>query len=287
MIVGSFVVGSLWHHLTGGFRLNKIVFDLPENSEWEQPLTDDFEKVQTLLDQKFIYLGKGRQSYVFESEDQQYVIKFLRYHLIRPRLRYYLLQYPQFFSEFRKYQLRRKKQQFSCWMDSYVLAHKNLKEETGILYMHLTKTKNHLKNIQFKDKIGRTYTVNADTTGFMIQKKVDLFKDRIMKLVRNKDFTHLQRVIRAYFQTVIKRQQKGIQNKDHSWVQNYGIIGFDEVYEIDAGRYSASKPCKTNSDLELYLMRYAHPLEIYFQQHFPEFHSEFLKILKEEAQKEC
>ena len=44
---------------------------------------DNVQEMNNIFDQKFKYLSKGCQTYVFQSEDKKYVIKFIRYHRYR------------------------------------------------------------------------------------------------------------------------------------------------------------------------------------------------------------
>jgi len=277
--------GSMWHRVTAGFGLNKIQFDLPTNPDWDFHLSKtSFGQVQDILDQEFTYLDKGRQSYVFESADGNYVIKFFRYHLVRPRLRHYFLQLFKQFREYGSYRILGKRHQFEGWMDSYSLAFRELKEETGILYMHLTNTTSrHNKQITIRDRLNRKYTLDADKVGFLIQKKVDLLYDRVLELTKAKDFDNLARVMKAYLSTVASRYQKGIKNKDHAWTHNYGVYGFDEVYEIDVGRYCPKKIDKNYSHFQTTLIRFTLPIQEYLKANVPEFMETFDHLLIEEA----
>src|ERR1700722_15254629 len=79
--------GRLYYKVTAGFVESNIKYDLPYNPKWElSDLDCDGQKeLNTILSQDYYYLGKGCQSYVFSSQDDQYVIKFFKYQRFRPQ----------------------------------------------------------------------------------------------------------------------------------------------------------------------------------------------------------
>jgi len=277
-------LGMFWHQLSAGFRLQKIAFSIPENTEWETFLPEKEKgEVRKILQQKFTYLDKGRQSYVFLSEDGKYVLKLFRYHLVRKRFSLYIPYFLKFWDKDAGRKLFAKKGQFENWMESYKLAFEKLKEETGLIYLHLVKTSFLDQKIEVLDKLGRSYFLPLDSTGFLLQKKADLFSNVVGDLIRKKDRTNLKKVFKAYFATVASRHQKGIANKDHSWIKNYGIIGFNEAVEIDVGRYSEVSPAKKEEDLALDLYLYSTPFRKYLSKAFPECLSDYKEAIEEES----
>ena len=61
---------------TDGFAVSKINSHLTFNPKWE--IAQDRASARSILSQKFYYLSKGAQCYVFASADNQYVLKFFR-----------------------------------------------------------------------------------------------------------------------------------------------------------------------------------------------------------------
>lgn len=285
-ILLAFVAGMnyLWHTLSGGFRLQKICFSIPTYSAWETTLSPfEQEKIQAVLGQKFFYLDKGRQSYVFVSEDNKYVLKLFRYHLVRPRLALSVLKYLKFWDIEAKRKLLGKRNQFENWMQSYKLAFDHLKKETGLVYIHLTQTELFPKKVEVIDSLKRSYWLDMDQFGFLIQKKVNLFSKVIQELVAHKDKDRLRQVLRAYFHTIASRKQKGIENKDHCWVKNYGIVGFTEAIEIDVGRYAITAPSNNIETLIQDLYLYTTPIREFLEKSFPEILPEYQQGIQQEA----
>jgi hypothetical protein len=273
-----------WHYLSGGFQIQKIRFHLPISEKWQTHYTEtQKDDIAKIISQPFHYLAKGRQSYVFVSSDDKYVIKFFRYHLIRPKFIYHFLRIFPSLDNFRRYRIKAKKRQFEKWMDSYFIAAKELKEETGLVCVHLTETNDLPRNIVIIDRLGRKHTIDPNKTGFLIQKKTDLFLDKVKKLTDKKKDKELSQLISAYLDTVISRQFKGINNKDPSWLRNMGSIGVNEVVEIDVGRYTYAQPVNSKKELRAYLHRYIYSLRDYFSSHYPEMVAKFETIIDEKV----
>lgn len=72
--------GRLYYAITAGFTISNITSDFAYNEKWDMLSLSNLEKerVNQILAQKFSYLGKGCQSYVFLSEDGEYVLKFVK-----------------------------------------------------------------------------------------------------------------------------------------------------------------------------------------------------------------
>ena len=85
--ISLYGLGRLYYAVTDGFTIENITSSLPFDESLETRPLNEEEKtlVDLILDQKFTYLGKGCQSYVFLSEDQQYVLKFFKYQRYKPQ----------------------------------------------------------------------------------------------------------------------------------------------------------------------------------------------------------
>ncbi len=280
-----FFIGSGWHFLGSGFRLQKIAFVIPVNPKWETPISyEEKTQLEEIVKQPFFYLDKGRQSYVFSSRDGKYVLKLFRYHLVRKRFSLYISRYVCFWDKAKKKKLKSKQKQFEDWMESYHLAFTKLQKETGLIYMHLVKT-NDLPSVVIQDKLGRSFSLDLNKYGFLLQKKTDLLFPVVQKLVKKKQDQKLQKVIQAYIKTVADRHQKGIQNKDHLWTKNYGIVGFSEVVEIDVGRYSFIPSAKTEKELRQELYLYTGLFHDFLAKNYPKALQDYEEAIEKEVNK--
>lgn len=83
----AYGAGRLYYRVTAGFTVGNITYALPYDSRWD--IRDlnlaESKHLDYILSQNFKYLGKGCQSYVFASEDGQYVLKFFKFQRFRQR----------------------------------------------------------------------------------------------------------------------------------------------------------------------------------------------------------
>lgn len=234
-----------WHLFSDGFRIDKIKSDLKNLS-----LEDDhFSEVSHIFDQKFKYLSKGCQTYVFESEDNNYVVKFIRYH------RYELPFWIKVFNFCDKYKNKRqnyKTKLLNESLNSYIAAYNHLKNETAVVYVHLNKT-NHLnKSMQIIDRLHNKYLIDLDNTGFLVQKKVKSFSSILNKNINNEE--ELKRLTNLFLQTTKAIYLKGFNNDDYNCIKNSGYTG-DQVIHSDVGSF-LQKNLKGKEDFEKEFMHF-------------------------------
>src|ERR1700704_4131205 len=84
LFLAIYGAGRLYYQVTGGFTEGNIFYDLPFDPRFEMK-SKETVNLDFLLSKKFHYLGKGCQSYVFEREGGEYVIKFFKYQRFRPQ----------------------------------------------------------------------------------------------------------------------------------------------------------------------------------------------------------
>ena len=191
-----------------------------------------------VFDQKYIFLSKGRQSFVFVSQDKKHVIKFFRFHRYSEPIWSKCLAFFHLFRPYIDKNLYEKKDLYTKTMNSYKLAYEKLKKETATTYVHLNKTKNLNKKLKVLDKFGKTHILDLDNYGFVVQKRALSFKDALLKAKNDKNAVN--NLIGAFFDNLDSIYKKNILNKDRHVMQNLGVID-DRVVEIDIGRFSKKK----------------------------------------------
>ena len=136
------------------FNRGRITSTFPYNPDWaiQEPTGKEMHRLKMLLRQKFKFLGAGAQSYAFESEDGKYVIKFFAMKHQIPRI-----------SDFRhpeKVEARR--QHLLSSYRAHKLAYENLREDTGLVYIHLNKGTNLQTQLTVVDRLGRSHLIDLD-----------------------------------------------------------------------------------------------------------------------------
>lgn len=221
-------VGKAWYWRTNGFNPSRMY-------GWTQELKGVWwnEEAEKILSQEFHYLGRGRQAFAFESADGRYVLKFPRGDICK--LPFWLRALP--LEKKRKRQLKRKAYRERCVLDSVFLAMEELKDSTAMIAMNFSYSKAlRGKTAYIKDQAGRAFQIPLDTTYFILQEKKKLFKDVIQEAALKEGTAGVEKVLDALFAVIRERTEKGILNRDGSFLRNYG---YDETraYQTDVGSF--------------------------------------------------
>jgi hypothetical protein len=240
---------------TGKFTVMRITSNLTPRPEWETAALSPGEKVQIqqILNQPFSYLSKGVQSFVFASQDGQYVIKFFRHdHLDAP----FWLTPPK---------KAKKQDRLHKEFLSYKLAFENLQEQTGLVYLHLNKSKDLHQTLDLVDKLGIHHPIPLDKYEFLVQKRASLLYTALNQMIEENKMPQAKETLSKLVQLLAHRAQKGISDKDPDLVTNFGVIGTDPV-QIDVGRFSQRAP-KIDKDE---IIRITDPLNKHLMTRCPE-----------------
>ena len=232
------IFAKSWQLITDGFRLDKLKSNLSNNTE----VYRDSDDIHKILDQKFKYLSKGCQTYVFESEDNNYVIKFVRFHRYKIPLWLTVLD---FFDSYKTKRLYYKEKLLSDSLKSYQIANSYLKDETATIYVHLSRTDVFNKKITIVDRFKRKYFIDLDSAGFIIQKKVKTFEEILAK--NKHDANELKKLTNSFLNTTFSIYQKGYINDDYNCVKNSGVLD-NRVIHSDLGSFLKKDEMK-NKDI--------------------------------------
>jgi hypothetical protein len=224
--------------LTDGFSISEIDTNLAFDPQWEAPPlpVEEMTKVTALFDQPFSYLGCGSQSFVFISENGQYLIKFFKQKKLFPSPWLTTIHFPPLLEPYRLKKIQKRSLTFQDTFNSCLIAFHEFRKETGIVFVHLNKTDSLQKSLSLTDKIGRKFSVDLDHFAFVIQKKVEPSAERIRTLMAQKQIETAKAAIASLFQLVAKRRLKGYYDKDPDILRNFGFSGSDPI-EFDIGGF--------------------------------------------------
>lgn len=187
--------------------------------------------MDTLANQDFYYLGKGRQLFAFVGADGQTVLKFFRFDKLEPRFWTKFHFWPlNLLGKNHHLEKERKKQQ---WINSFELGFSKLKNETGLIAIHFDQTGDLKKQVTLIDKLGQRHLVNLDNTFFLLQKKCDPLTSTLKEL---KDPKEIRDVIDSFLSVVAHRYQQQIENKTRRCLDNMGLVGM-HIVEFDMGEF--------------------------------------------------
>ncbi len=241
--IAIFSIPFLYKEATLGFRPGKLVGNLSQEAGFGiSPLNDEVAKQ---LRQPFFYLGQGTQCFVFESLDRQVVIKLFR-------------------RQSKKIVMHRTA--LACQ-----LAFERVPAQTGLLYLHLSKTDNLLPCVMVQDRIRRGHHLPLDRYAFILQKKAELFRPAFFE-ARQKGVAIP--LIESYLQLAWIRSHQGICNPDITLSRNVGFIGGQAV-EIDFGSYRQGVGDQTQE-----FQRSAEKLGAFLEKYSPELLEEYKKKME-------
>lgn len=235
---GLILLQRFCHQQTDGFSRYKISSNLTFQPEWETPRLSlrEQESLSKILNQPYRYLAKGAQSYVFLSDDGKYVLKFFRIYHLQPPFWVTHLRWPWFLQSYKMDKILKKLDELHKDFASYKIAHDELKEETGIVYLHLNKTDYLKQTLTFYDKIGIKHQVALDQMEFLVQKRAELVYPALAKMVESEGLENAKDALSQLVSLLCLRCQKGIHDKDPDLNTNFGFIGHTPL-QIDVGRF--------------------------------------------------
>jgi hypothetical protein len=234
------------------FSYQKILIPL----SYEDPELESRD-VQQVLQQPFYFLGKGRQSFVFESEDGKTVLKFFNQ-------KYF--QIPWYAFAFPKERIKRRQREF-FYLNSYKIAEKFLSKETAILYLHFGKTKG-LPIVKVTDRASRSFDINLNAVPFVLQRKGEPLYAALKAIQRSEGNVGLLPVLDAFLELIKKRIAMGIGDADQDVEHNFGFLD-GKPFHIDPGRLYL---CDfSEKDLPTHQWwRATHSLRKWLQRQYPE-----------------
>lgn len=264
-------VGRLYYGITGGFLESNISSDFSFQPHWEvrSLLPEEQREYIQAIEQSYTYLGKGCQSYVFASEDGRYVIKFFKYQ--RYRLQPWLAYFPPLpaIIKYREEKRAKKCNKLDGFVQSWKLAFEQLKDETGLVFVHLNKTDHLNKTVTLYDKIGLRHTVDLDKMEFCIQRRATMLCETLLELKDKGDFLEAQRIVHRFLTMVLSEYARGLADNDHALMQNTGVAQGIPVH-IDVGQFVQNEAVKNPEVFHQELFTKTYKFKLWLQEHYPE-----------------
>jgi hypothetical protein len=210
---------------------------LPNQPEWDLPplLPEEESALDKILKQKFCYLGKGTHCYAFLSEDQKYVIKFHRFpsHMrIFPWLTHPLsYQFSKHRKKIKDYNM--KKLYYN--LENYKNSYRDLKEESGLILLHINKTDSLHRRVTLVDRTKAEYQVSLDQVTFILQHKADLIYPTLDRLIKEDKIDEAKKVVSNIIHLIATSNQKEYIDNDPVLHRNYGLLSDYRAIHIDIG----------------------------------------------------
>jgi len=271
IFLSLYVLGRLYYKVTGGFMVSNIASDFAFQPQWEvRPLAgSEVQEFERAIDQPYRYLGKGCQSYVFSSEDGQYVIKFFKYQ--RYRLQSWLVYFPPLPAvvKYRQEKIEKKWNKLDGFVRSWKIAFENLKDETGLVYVHLNKTDNLHRQMTIYDKIGKQHIISLDQMEFCIQRRANMLCETLLEYRNKEDLPAAEQLVHRLLNTILSEYSRGLADNDHALMQNTGVVQGKPVH-IDVGQFVFNEAVKQPEIFHQELVTKTYKFKIWLREYYPD-----------------
>lgn len=271
-------VDRFFHHRSSHFSEDKIINHSKPSIHWNIPSlsAEEAKTIHQILNQKFTYFSKGSQSYVFISEDKKYILKFLKQQKLRPKS--WLSLIPFSWNPYYQEYLFKKEKTRSTF-NALKTAYLELKQESGLLYVHLNKNKEFSKKITLFDKNGERHEIDINKTTFYLQKRAQLIYSRISELMHEGNTEGAKKIISSVFSLIDFLGKKGVVDNDPILRKNFGLID-DTAVQIDVGKLRIDPIRQQNLAYKQEVASITHSFKIWLEQNYPELSDQYTECLE-------
>lgn len=247
LIIGFFVMDKACHR--GSSVLSERISGTLNDPRWEvsAPEREELKNIREILDQKFFAIGKGAQFHAFVSEDQNYVLKCIKFKKFDSSSWLAHIPIPNPYRE--NYQNKQKK--LTGILKSCKTAYLGAKEETGILFLHLNQTHALFPKVSIEDSKGNSFLIDLDATAFIIQKKAELVFPRIERFMKAGETEKAKEAISEVFKCLVLLGEKYVCENDPIISKNFGFLEDGTAIQIDIGQFQIQPHRKKQYKKEL------------------------------------
>ncbi len=266
LILFSVAAGEVLYYVKDGFSARRIhSLNRETDANWSQ-------ETQQILEQPYRYIGRGRQCFAFASDDGKYVLKLPRTDIYTLPFWARALPVPAYRS---KLDLDHRSRE-TFILDSFLISANDLKDQTGILAIHLGKSRPKGKKLVLIDASGCTHHLSLEKTAFILQYKQPILMKSFSAALEKGDRKEAEKILDALLSVIVKRAQKGILNRDRSFLRNYGYDG-KQAYQIDVGSFFRKPELSRSEIYEKSIRDSVDPIDEWVAKNAPEME----KYLKE------
>lgn len=283
--VSFFGVARLYFRLTDDFRLSNITYEMPYRMEWDVPPMSfqQRQRFDEILNQDYYYVGKGAQSYAFKSADDKYILKFFKFKHLKPSVLVNLLPSIGSLNTYKEQQVARKNKLLNSVFDGYRLAYEVHALESGLIYIHLNKSKDLQKIVTVHDKIGLENKINLDDLPFILQEKAKTTRAVLTELMNKKDIAAVEKRISQIFDLYLQEYSKGIFDRDHGVMHNTGFVGEKPIH-LDIGKLTKDDRMKEKEFYKPDLLLIVRKFNIWFNTNYPQEYPSLKAYMEKEIQ---
>jgi hypothetical protein len=206
------------------FKLSNVKGDWPSV---EYKVTTEAQKayLQEVFLQPFRYLDRGKQSYVFVSQDGRTVLKLFDNRCLRSG------SFPFFFSIKKKRCEKKLKQLFK----GYQIAAADDVDHSGVLYLQLASDHSYSLFVTLKDRFGITHHLDVAEVPFALQETAISLRHVMTTLLNEGKVEEAKQLLHQIIDMYVEEYRRGILDSDHNFMYNTGFVNGRPI-RIDVGR---------------------------------------------------
>jgi len=226
----------------------------------------NFSKIENILSQKFYYYMRGRECFIFISEDQKHILKFFDSSRYDVTFFFPKLKMPNFLDKYRKKHFNRRIKKLDFNLSSAKLAFENLKEDSALEYININDRGFFSKKITIVNRYKKEFLLDLNNIFFILQKKCDIF----YKCYENtKDEKYKNYLIFSFLEMVHNRTKKLIIDDDIGKKRrNWGLYN-NKAVTIDIGRWYFDEKLKTPQGYKKEMLKATKILRKYLENNEP------------------
>lgn len=204
-------------------------------------------QVQGILKQSFTFLGSGNQSYAFESADQKWVLKLVKFHCLTTHDPYQLIPRIGPLKNLREERDKERKRKLDRVFEGFYIAYTCDKENCGLLYYHLPDSNDLPHETILQDKAGKKHVLDLNHYVFALQRKAVPSGEFLRKVLKKGDVEEAKNLLAKLFAMFKMELKNGIYDADHNVIHNTGFAGSLPM-RIDVGKMTLKE---INAEKEL------------------------------------
>lgn len=268
LVIGAIAVARFCHHQTEGFRLTKVQSNFIEKMP---VISTEADKafIDALLQQKFIFLGRGLQSFVFASQDGEYVVKVFNNRYQRKIALFTFFSYFPWIGHWAKEQAAYYQGKLIKTFNSYRIAFDEMKDKTALVYVHLLPTTDLSEKLTLVDKLNISHQLDPNQIGFLVQKRAKLAFPTLKEYVNKNDLEGAKHAISSLLDLFFWKWRHAILDNDPLIRTNYGFIDGDAV-QIDVGPLSKGSDPLDQDQQRQEILRITSSLKFWLTENRPE-----------------
>jgi len=258
---------------TQPFRVSRIYFarDYPTSIVLDRSLV---EQIKPILAQPFSYLDRGRQSFVFISADNQYVLKFFDSCCLEPC----------FFSLTSEARLEQKYQRL---FSGYEVAYLRDQDNTGVICAKLGANLPSPMDVTLIDRLGLHHCVSLQQVPFVLQHVAVPTRVKISEWLDQGDVRKAKNALCQLVEMYVDEYELGLRDRDRNLMHNTGFIG-EKPVRIDAGRLFFHEELIHHRVMARDLKKiFLGRVGKWLNRHYPKYRDEILADMQLELEKVC